>query len=149
MIKSEIDTAVDGVRKINKAGSKQPQFTDNPAERAAMTHKMNAARNIERMKDDPVWFKQHREDTKYAQWHDGMYVMLDDLEFAYELAVVENSLRDSVYAGEGFCEYYADDNCVGIRLNDADYDQSIFFTNDSTKLTRAQALYIATGDVDI
>jgi hypothetical protein len=47
MIKSEIDAAVDGVRKINKAGSKRPQITDNAVERAAMKRKMDAARIIE------------------------------------------------------------------------------------------------------
>ena len=47
MIKSEIDTAVDGIRKLNKAGSKSPQFTDNAAQRAAMKRKMDAARIIE------------------------------------------------------------------------------------------------------
>ena len=47
MIKSEIDATVDAIRKLNKAGSKQPQFTDNAAEMAAMKRKMNAARIIE------------------------------------------------------------------------------------------------------
>ena len=37
--------------------------------------------------------KQHQEDTKYKQWADGMYVMLDDLDGDYELALVENSMR--------------------------------------------------------
>ena len=41
--------------------------------------------------------KQHQEDTKYVQWQDGMYVMLDALLCDYEAALVENSLRGSVY----------------------------------------------------
>ncbi len=41
--------------------------------------------------------KQHQEDTKYLQWQDGMYVMLDELLCDYEKALVENSLRGRVY----------------------------------------------------
>ena len=39
----------------------------------------------------------HIDDTRYVQWEDGMYVMLDDLECDYEKALVEDSLRDSRY----------------------------------------------------
>jgi hypothetical protein len=93
--------------------------------------------------------KQHREDTLYKQWQDGMYVMLDDLDGDYELALVENSLRDSVYCVEMCFHDCFKYNCIGVRNNDADYDISIFFVEGWTKLTRAQALYIATGDVSI
>jgi hypothetical protein len=93
--------------------------------------------------------KQHQEDTKYVQWQDGMYVMLEDLLCDYEKALVEDSLRRSVYFDDGFCECYEADNCAGVRLNDADYDNSTFFLAGCTKLTRAQALYIATGDTNV
>ena len=91
--------------------------------------------------------KQHREDTKYVQWADGMYVMLEDLEDDYELALVENSLRDSVYF-QGLAEPSIHDDSIGIFTDDADY----WFWHGGQgdiKLTRAQALYIATGDVRI
>ena len=94
--------------------------------------------------------QQHIEDTKYAMWSDGMYVMLEDMECDYELAVIENSLRDSVYfygvnyfrvtKSFGFKQ-------LGVMAGFAGY---WFFTErESIKLTRAQALYIATGDVSI
>ena len=93
--------------------------------------------------------KQHREDTKYVQWADGMYVMLDDLLCDYEKALVEDSLRGSVYFIKAF---YFDllpyKMCLGINRNSAGawVPDSLFL---KTKLTRAQALYIATGDTDI
>jgi hypothetical protein len=98
--------------------------------------------------------KQHLEDTKYVQWADGMYVTLDDLADpldlqGYVLAVVEDSLRNSVY----FCSIGAPwetDNCMGVMEGDADYltggEESSYLI---TQITRAQALYIATGDVNI
>jgi hypothetical protein len=91
--------------------------------------------------------KQHREDTKYVQWEDGMYVMLDDLECDYEKALVEDSLRGSVYF-ESLGPPSIYDNSMGIFADDADY----WFWHGGQgdiKLTRAQALYIATGDVNI
>ena len=94
--------------------------------------------------------KQHREDTKYAQWEDGMFVMLEDLECDYELALVENSLRDSVYFGADFYfEVYGWEDCLGV--NDA--RSGIWGRDDKeymlVKITRAQALYIATGETNI
>jgi hypothetical protein len=47
MFKSEIDAAVAEIRKLNKAGNKQPKSADNALERAAMKRKMDAARVIE------------------------------------------------------------------------------------------------------
>jgi hypothetical protein len=91
--------------------------------------------------------KQHLEDTKYKQWQDGMYVMLDDLECDYELALVENSLRDSVYFyTKNKFTAISWDNVLGVFDNRAGTwsDEGL-----KTKLTRAQALYIATGDTDI
>tara|TARA_R110000787_G_C13443348_1_gene446655 strand:- start:27785 stop:28078 length:294 start_codon:yes stop_codon:yes gene_type:complete len=93
--------------------------------------------------------KQRREDTRYVQWQDGMYVMLDDLECDYELALVEDSLRDSVYFQVDcyFCCRVEIVNCIGVYGSYTgywDYDDEL-----KTKLTRAQALYIATGDVSI
>jgi hypothetical protein len=94
--------------------------------------------------------KQHLEDTKYVQWQDGMYVMIDDLDGDYELAVVEDSLRGSSWED---CNYRllspikALKNCVGVYETSAGtWMKGLLF---KTKLTRAQALYIATGDVSI
>ena len=93
--------------------------------------------------------KQHIEDTRYLKWEDGMYVMLEDLECDYELAVVENSLRDSVYF------YYVcffgvtqNDDCLGVAEGDSGSWRTLGVPLE-TKLTRAQALYIATGDTNI
>ena len=93
--------------------------------------------------------EQHIEDTRYLKWEDGMYVMLDDLECDYELAVIENSLRDSVYFCHA-CFFIAtlNDDCLGVL----DGDSGSWRTSEAqleTKLTRAQALYIATGDTSI
>jgi hypothetical protein len=95
--------------------------------------------------------KQHREDTKYKQWQDGMYVMLDDLDCDYELAVVENSLLDSVYflSAECFIVRCPGAQCFGILYDLAGTWVSMNVVNATTKIPRAQALYIATGDADI
>jgi hypothetical protein len=90
--------------------------------------------------------KQHREDTKYKQWQDGMYVMLDDLMGDYEKALIEDSLRGSVYfRGSFFFEKLGDEETLGVHRGNA----GKFWDNFDVKITRAQALYIATGDVDI
>jgi hypothetical protein len=147
MIKSEIDATVEAIRAFRKAGGKDAQFSVSDRERAAMTHKMNKARDIENMKDDPVWFKQHREDTLYKQWQDGMYVMLDDLKCDHELAIVENSLRDSVYFSQKVHFYNGEGvDCIGV---DFEFAGRWWAEDLKTQLTRAQALYIATGDVNI
>jgi hypothetical protein len=92
--------------------------------------------------------EQHIDDTTYLQWADGMYVMLDDLEDDYEAALVENSLRSSVYypacpSVDFFAIEYNED-CLGVYDNYAGcwHGGGI----NGTKLTRAQALYIATGE---
>jgi hypothetical protein len=91
--------------------------------------------------------EQHREDTKYLQWSEGMYVMIDALECDYELALIENSLRDSVYFIEKFSfTGVVVDDCAGVYKRCAGYWYPEGF---NAKLTRAQALYIATGDVII
>ena len=93
--------------------------------------------------------QQHIEDTRYMKWADGMYVMLEDLECDYELALVENSLRDSVYfKGVNYFRVAMSlENKLGVA---AGFAGSWFFTKcESIKLTRAQALYIATGDTNI
>jgi hypothetical protein len=91
--------------------------------------------------------EQHREDTKYVQWGDGMYVMPDDLLCDYELSVVEDSLRRSVYLiNSRHFKREANENCIGIHNGNA----GLWWCVDlKIKLTRAQALYIATGDTDI
>jgi hypothetical protein len=97
--------------------------------------------------------EQHREDTKYVQWQDGMHVMLEDLadpldEQEYVLAVIEDSLRDSQYFN--FMGYQTKlDVCLGVRKEDVDYWADAGSAALRTKITRAQALYIATGDTDI
>jgi hypothetical protein len=147
MIKSKIDATVSAIRALRKAGGKDAQFSVSDRERAAMTHKMSKARDIENMKDDPVWFKQHREDTLYKQWQDGMHVMLDDLECDHELAIVENSLRDSVYFSQKVHFYNGGGvDCIGV---DIEFAGRWWAEDLKTQLTRAQALYIATGDVNI
>ena len=150
MIESTVEQTIAAIHALRAAGSKEMQFSDSDRERAAMKIKMNKARDVENMKDDPVWFKQHREDTKYAQWQDGMYVMLDDLDCDYELALVEDSLRGSVYFVE---RYYFDPlklrkMGLGIHRRSAGCWDCGDHCLD-IKLTRAQALYIATGDADI
>jgi len=93
--------------------------------------------------------QQHIEDTKYLSWADGMYAMIDDLECDYELALVENSLRDSVYFQHVcFFGLAQNDDCLGVLEGDSgSWDTSE--VSLETKLTRAQALYIATGDTNI
>jgi hypothetical protein len=93
--------------------------------------------------------KQHQEDTKYLQWADGMYVLTEDLLCDHEAALVENSLRGSVYF------YLANrfsiggfENGLGVFNRQTGYWTSPSYTL-KIKLTRAQALYIATGDTDI
>ena len=92
---------------------------------------------------------QHIEDTRYLKWQDGMFVMLDDLECDYELALIENSLRYSVYFCRAcFFGVTQNDDCLGVL----DGDSGSWHTSEvplETKLTRAQALYIATGDTNI
>jgi hypothetical protein len=151
MIKSEIDATVAGIRALSKAGGKDVQFSVSDRERAAMTHKMNKARDIENMKDDPVWFKQHREDTKYKQWQDGMYVKDSDLKCDYERALIENSLRNSVYylGPYPFLDRLPFGPHYGVFFGMAGAWVGINSISSTTKLTRAQALYIATGDTDI
>jgi hypothetical protein len=98
--------------------------------------------------------KQHQEDTKYVQWQDGMYVMLDALLCDYEKALVEDGLRRSVYFVKA---YYFDLLPYKMALGVFRCDAGAWVTGSNgtgggvftIKLTRAQALYIATGDTDI
>jgi hypothetical protein len=90
---------------------------------------------------------QHLEDTKYLQWADGMYVMTDDLLCDYELALVEYSLRRSVYFESFLC--MGKEDCLGVWEGDGDYWNARACYDSGTRLTRAQALYIATGDTNI
>ena len=92
--------------------------------------------------------EQHIEDTRYLKWEDGMYIMLKDLECDYELALVENSLRDSVYYYHptlSFAEYHHHEDKIGVANGLA----GLWAGTYATKLTRAQALYIATGETNI
>jgi hypothetical protein len=94
----------------------------------------------------------HIEDTRYVQWQDGMYVMLDDLGDGldgdlggdYELALVENSLRDSKYfrGVKYFNVAWLLEDRIGVNGVWAGY----WFSDFGVKLTREQALYIATGE---
>ena len=92
--------------------------------------------------------EQHQEDTKYLQWQDGMYVMLDDLLCDYEKALVENSLRRSVYFDLSELFNVAD-GMGEDRLGVSGGSSGLWRAVDKTKLTRAQALYIATGDTNV
>jgi hypothetical protein len=152
MIEATPEETIAAVHALRAAGSTEMAFSVSARDKAAMTHKMNKARDIENMKDDPVWFKQHREDTKYVQWQDGMYVMLDDLADpldlqGYVLAVVEDSLRRSVYPAFDCFKTPYNEDCIGVYDNYAAYWHGRGI--DQTNITRAQALYIATGDVNI
>jgi hypothetical protein len=90
--------------------------------------------------------EQHQEYTKYVQWQDGMYVMLEDLLCDYEMALVEDSLRHSVYFYRlNRFKVFSWDNALGVFEDKAGY----WAGGNNVKLTRAQALYIATGDTDI
>ena len=91
--------------------------------------------------------EQHIEDTRYLKWTDGMFVMLEDLECDYELAVIENSLRNSVYFNQKVHFYNGGGvDCIGVDIKFA----GRWWAEDlKIKLTRAQALYIATGDTNI
>jgi hypothetical protein len=87
--------------------------------------------------------EQYIDDTTYLQWEDGMYVMLDDLEDDYERALVEDSLRCSkYYRGSWLFMQASKEERLGVSLNTA----GTWVAVDRTKLTRAQALYIATGE---
>jgi hypothetical protein len=89
----------------------------------------------------------HIDDTRYVQWEDGMYVMLDDLECEYEMALIEDSLRSSFYFRGEFCFCYCfSDVCYGVRGRMAGLWTGADGTHLKSKLTRAQALYIATGE---
>ena len=90
--------------------------------------------------------KQHREDTRYLKWEDGMLVMLEDLQCDYELALVENSLRDSVFfASRYIFDACCDESFYGVLNGWA----GLWIGTYATNLTRAQALYIATGETNI
>jgi hypothetical protein len=86
----------------------------------------------------------HMEDTKYLQWEDGMYVMLTDLECDYEKALVEDSLRGSRYFV--FCRYFLSPHGQETKLGVNVLCAGLWHSLGTTKLTRAQALYIATGE---
>tara|TARA_R110000796_G_C14420166_1_gene419805 strand:- start:83 stop:499 length:417 start_codon:yes stop_codon:yes gene_type:complete len=89
--------------------------------------------------------KQHIENTKHVQWEDGMFIMLSDLHCDYELALIENSLRSSIYFELG-C-YFTTLKCderIGVVAKTAGCWHEI----GSIQLTREQALYIATGDTE-
>jgi hypothetical protein len=88
------------------------------------------------------------ESTKYLQWEDGMYVMLDSLKCDYELALIEDSLRSSRYFLDEFffTNFARAEDCLGICNCIGGYWEE---EGDARiKLTRAQALYIATGETE-
>jgi hypothetical protein len=95
--------------------------------------------------------EQHREDTKYVQWEDGMYVKTGDLKCDYERALIESSLRNSVYylGSHPFLDRLPCGPHYGVFFGMAGSWVGMNSISSTTKLTRAQALYIATGDVNI
>jgi hypothetical protein len=89
--------------------------------------------------------EQYIDDTKYLQWEDGMYVKSCDLECDYELALVEDSLRGSAcFKDFAYFDSMNGDECIGVY----GIRTIIFSLGKETKLTRAQALYIATGETE-
>jgi hypothetical protein len=88
----------------------------------------------------------HIDATTYLQWEDGMYVMLDDLEDDYERALVENSLRGSAFEDDNYNKMILGNikDCMGVFI----LHSGAWLTSRSLRipLTRAQALYIATGE---
>jgi hypothetical protein len=71
-----------------------------------------------------------------------MYVMIDALECDYELALIENSLRDSVYFIHKNIFLNSGQDVLGVNNSIAGF----WFSSLNHRLTRAQALYIATGN---
>jgi hypothetical protein len=113
-----------------------------------MTGGRSCPQTLEIIMDYSEQREQHIEDTRYMKWTDGMYVYLEDLECDYELAVIENSLRDSVYlTSKTYFNKNINEDCIGVQNKHAGiwWAGECLFTN----LTRAQALYIATGDTNI
>ena len=92
--------------------------------------------------------QQHIEDTEFLMWSDGMYIMINDLDCDHELALIENSLRNSVYFNgvNYFRLAMSLENKLGVM---AGFAGSWFTECEGIKLTRAQALYIATGETCI
>jgi len=94
--------------------------------------------------------QQHIEDTEFLVWSDGMYIMINDLECDYELALIENSLRNSIYYTDDlFFKGCSKDDRVGVLNSEAGFWCETLRDYLKTKLTRAQALYIATGETCI
>lgn len=89
---------------------------------------------------------EHIDDTRYVQWEDGMYVMIDDLECEYEWALVEDSLRCSIYFEDKFFFNYFEgrEDCLGVCSCIGGFWVEEGYAR--IKLTRAQALYIAIGE---
>ena len=86
----------------------------------------------------------HNDDTTYSQWLDGLYVMLDDMECDYEKALVEDSLRRSVYFVS--CRYFLSLRGEETLLGVNGMNGGLWHRKLRIPLTRAQALYIATGE---
>jgi hypothetical protein len=92
--------------------------------------------------------EQYIESTKYLQWEDGMYVMLDSLKCDYERALIEDSLRGSRYFEDKFffSNFNSKQDSLGVYTDICGYWEE---EGDARiKLTRAQALYIATGETE-
>jgi len=94
--------------------------------------------------------QQHIEDTEYLMWSDGMYIMINDLECDHELALIENSLKNSAYFNDNyFFNSSEDDNRLGIVSCVAGIWPDTLKSYLKIRITRAQALYIATGETCI
>ena len=94
--------------------------------------------------------QQHIEDTEFLVWSDGMYIMINDLECDYELALIENSLRNSIYYTDNlFFKGCSKDDRVGVLNCESGFWCETLKDYLKIKLTRAQALYIATGETCI
>ena len=93
--------------------------------------------------------KQHREDTKYLQWVSRMGVIYEDLLCDYEHALIENSLRDKVHFYRAKKHYLILGNFKEAGKLIGNYSCQLSLCKIDIKLTRAQALYIATGNTSI
>lgn len=52
-----------------------------------------------------------------TKWQNNTHVLLSDLHDDHEIALVENSLRDSEFDNEGYLNYNDGCECIGVYLS--------------------------------
>lgn len=78
-----------------------------------------------------------------TKWQNNTYVLLSDLRDDHEIALVENSLRDSeFYVREFYFDLLYMEDCIGVIDGSAGLWESID-TEGGTPITRTQALKLA------